>query len=146
MPPLLQLPLQRKSETHSTPALRRTGNTFRTVAGWHEGGQTVASLPGWNARGCVICGKMGRQFGIHRRPSTLQRIGHLSFLRPTSSRSSSHHAINQGNTRVPGVGRQWHGWQAAGKLRHESAGNSLKTQTLRFCHAQSALRTHSPKR
>jgi hypothetical protein len=92
---------------------------------------------------------MGRQFGIHRRPSTLQRIGRLSFLRPTSSRSSSHHAINQGNPRVPRVprvGRQWHGWQAAESQNANCDTKAQRTTGFALLRDALAMSRHHAKK
>lgn len=68
---------------------------------------------GLECRGCVIRGKMGRHCAIWPPcPATLQFTG-IPFSPAHNSRSSSHHAMNQGNTRVPAGGGSGMGGKSA---------------------------------
>ena len=79
--------------------------------GWHEGGQIVASPPRWKARGCVICGKMGRQFQTHRRlqfhrfsaSALFSLYLQLQIIFPSCHKPRKYKGSS--------VGRLWHGWQ-----------------------------------
>jgi hypothetical protein len=112
---------------------------------WADRGLFVASWPRWNARLSLDRGKMGRQTAIL--PRSRPRPGGIGFLflSDYNSRSSSHHAINQGNIRVPG----WAGSGKGGKFSLSQSARCAKPDTAlrgwRVCLAHLILRDISQK-
>lgn len=114
----------------ATRAINCCTGRFGTAAmtdEWHEGGPVVVSPPCWNARFTLERGMMGRQCAIQP-PffSSFSSSGGL-FLPAYSSRSSSHHAINQGNTRVP----EWEGGGMGGKSECRKAQIATRKRSMR---------------
>lgn len=112
---------------------------------WQDRGLFVVSWPRWNARLSLDRGKMGRQTAIL--PRSRPRPGGIGFLflSDYNSRSSSHHAINQGNIRVPG----WAGSGKGGKFSLSQSARCAKRDTIlrswRVCVAHLKCRDSSQK-